>query len=166
VARAAVEPRAEAVAAAAAEPLARFASFPDVVALVRARRDMSLLVEIETGLRLVKYAPGRIEFEPSAEAAPDLASRLAQRLQEWTGVRWGVSVVSAGGGATLAEEAAARKGDLMAQALAHPMVQAALAAFPGATIRDIRTPEALAAVETAAPEDDDAWDPFDPFDEE
>ena len=45
--------------------LARYERFEDVVALVRARRDMSLLIEIESGLKLVKYAPGRIEFEPA-----------------------------------------------------------------------------------------------------
>ena len=39
-------------------PLARYERFEDVLALVRARRDMSLLVEIETGVRLVRYAPG------------------------------------------------------------------------------------------------------------
>jgi DNA polymerase III subunit gamma/tau len=115
----------------------------------------------------VKYAPGRIEFEPAAEAAPDLAPRLAQRLMEWTGARWGVTVVAAGGAATLAETAEARRGDLMAKALAHPAVAAVLAAFPGAAIREIREREDGAAeAAPPPPEDDDAWDPLDPFDEE
>ena len=112
--------------------LARYAAFEDVVALVRARRDVSLLVEIESGVRLLRYAPGRIEFEPADGAAPDLAARLAQRLQLWTGVRWGVAVVGSGGGATIAEVREAERGDLHARSAAHPMVQAVLAAFPGA----------------------------------
>jgi len=167
----AVEARAAPAAVPGAGPLARFAAFEDVLALVRARRDVSLLVEIERGLRLVKYAPGRIEFEPAAEAAADLAPRLAQRLQEWTGARWGVSVVASGGGATLAEAAEARRGDLMAKALEHPAVAAVLAAFPGAAIREIREREpAAASAAPPPPEDDpeldDAWDPLDPFDEQ
>jgi DNA polymerase-3 subunit gamma/tau len=151
----------------AAGPLARFERFEDVVALVRARRDVSLLVEIETGVRLARYAPGRIEFEPADGAAPDLAQRLAQRLQTFTGARWGVSVVGSGGGATIAEERAARKGDLQAKAREHPLVQAMLAAFPGATIKDVRPPEAPTA-EAAGPAvaGDEDWDPFDPFAEE
>ena len=153
-------------------PLARYARFEDVVALVRARRDMSLLIEIETGVRLARYAPGRIEFEPSDAAPPDLAARLAQRLQLWTGARWGVAVVGSGGAATIAETRALEKGDLRARALEHPMVQAVLAAFPGAEIRDVRPADAL---ETARPPaeaaagdagDEDDWDPFDPFSEE
>jgi DNA polymerase-3 subunit gamma/tau len=149
------------------DPLARYARFEDVVGLARARRDVSLLVEIEAGVRLVKYAPGRIEFEPAPDAAPDLAARLAQRLQLWTGVRWGVSVVGSGGGATIAEERAARKGDLEARALAHPMVQQVLAAFPGAAIREVRPADALQTPPpSGADEEDDDWDPFDPFSEE
>jgi DNA polymerase-3 subunit gamma/tau len=152
---------------AGAEALARYAGFGDVVALIRARRDIELLIEVERGVRLVRYAPGRIEFEPAADAAPDLAARLAARLQSWTGARWGVSVVSSGGGETLAEVEAARRGDLMVRAQANPAVRAVLAAFPGAVIRDIRPPQD-AAVEAPPPppEDDDAWDPLDPFDEE
>ena len=149
-------------------PLARYERFEDVLALVRARRDMSLLVEIETGVRLVRYAPGRIEFEPAEAAAPDLAARLAQRLQAFTGARWGVAVVGSGGAATIAEARAAERGDQEARARAHPLVQAVLAAFPGAAIKDVRPPDAPAAPEAPAPaaEDDDDWDPFDPFREE
>ena len=149
-------------------PLARYARFEDVVALVRARRDVSLLVEIEAGVRLARYAPGRIEFEPAEAAAPDLAARLAQRLQLWTGVRWGVAVVGSGGAATIAEVRAAEKGDLRARSLAHPMVQAVLAAFPGAEIKDVRPADALDAPGSAVPaaEDEGEWDPFDPFEEE
>ena len=84
--------------------------FEDVVALIRARRDVSLLVEVETGVRLVRYAPGRIEFEPAEAAPPDLAARLAQRLQLWTGARWGVAVVGSGGAATIAEVAGEGEG--------------------------------------------------------
>ncbi len=141
--------------------LARYERFEDVVGLVRARRDVSLLVEIEEGVRLVRYAPGRIEFEPADTAPPDLAARLAQRLQLWTGARWGVAVVGSGGGDTIAEVRAREKGDLRARSLEHPMVQAVLAAFPGAEIREVRPADALASAPVeAGDEDDDDWDPF------
>ncbi len=167
-ARALARPQTAASPAPETEGLARYARFEDVVALVRARRDMHLLVEIETGVRLAKYAPGRIEFEPASGAAPDLAARIAERLRQWTGVRWGVSIVGSGGSATLAEVAAERKGDLVARAREHPLVQAMLAAFPGARIRDVRPPEApaLPSADPVGLEEDDDWDPFDPASEE
>jgi DNA polymerase III subunit gamma/tau len=159
-------------ARAEASPLERFRTFEDVLALIRARRDMQLLFEVERGLRPVRFAPGRIEFEPAESAAPDLAARLGQRLQAWTGLRWGVSVVGSGGGATIAERQAAERAALEAQVRAHPLVQAVFAAFPGATISDIRkrereaepAPDATGAGgEEVGTEE---WDPDDPFAEE
>lgn len=142
--------------------LARFARFEDMLGLVRANRDVKLLVEIETSLRLVRYGPGRVEFEPTADAPPDLAARLAGRLQEWTGARWGVSVVNEGGAPTIAEVRDRNKLALEAEAKAHPLVKAVFEAFPGARIADIRTPEQIMAEAEAdaLPEVEGEWDPF------
>ncbi len=139
-----------------------YASFTQVVELIREKRDMKLLYEVESGLRLVKYTPGRIEFEPANGAPTDLASRLSQRLQGWTGARWGVSVVSTGGAPTITEERDSESLAAKAEAMENPLVQAVLAAFPGAQISDIRTPEAMAAeaAAQALPEVEDEWDPF------
>jgi DNA polymerase-3 subunit gamma/tau len=145
-----------------AAALARFPTFEHVVELIRANRDVKLLVEVETTLRLAAYQPGRIEFVPTENAPRDLAQSLGQRLQQWTGNRWAVSVVNEGGGKTIAEVRDARENSLRAEAEAHPLMQAVLAQFPKARITQIRTPEQIAAeaVEEALPEVEDEWDPF------
>jgi len=142
--------------------LARFATFPAVVELIRANRDVKLLVEVENHLRLVRYAPGRIEFEPTPDAPRDLAATLAQRLQAWTGARWGVSVVGQGGGATIAEARDAEKTAAKADAMQNPLVRAVFAAFPKAAILEVRTPKESRAEAAAGalPEVEDEWDPF------
>ncbi len=140
-----------------------YATFESVVELIRSKRDMLLLNEVETGLRLARYSPGRIEFEPASGAKPDLASRLGQRLQGWTGSRWGVSVVSSGGAPTIAELRNAQEAEAHAEADSLPLVQAIKAAFPGAKIADVRLPEATAPAPTLAESDaelDPDWDPF------
>ncbi len=139
-----------------------FVSFDQVVELIREKRDMKLLYEVETGVRLVRYAPGRIEFQPTADARPDLAAQLGQRLQMWTGARWGVSVVSEGGQPTIAEQRDEDRLKAEGEAMQNPLVQAVMAAFPGAKIAEIRTPAALAAAAEAEalPEVEDEWDPF------
>ncbi|MEE9453129.1 MAG: DNA polymerase III subunit gamma/tau [Paracoccaceae bacterium] len=152
----------------AADALARYATFEDVVQLIRTRRDMKLLVEVEGYLRLVKYAPGRIEFEPTEQAPTNLVPRLSARLQNWTGVRWAISVVSTGGGKTIAEIKDAARDDMHAQVLAHPMVQSVLEAFPKSEIKNVRTTafehntnEEIVPID---PDDsDDDWTPLDPF---
>ncbi|MFZ5749812.1 MAG: DNA polymerase III subunit gamma/tau [Pseudomonadota bacterium] len=145
--------------------LARFGSFDAVVDLIRANRDVKLLVEVENHLRLARYSPGRIEFEPTPDAPRDLASRLAQRLQGWTGVRWGVSVVAEGGAPTIAEDRDAEFDAARAGAMADPLVQAVFAAFPGAKITAIRSlVDAAAGAPGPAPnageDGDDDWNPF------
>ncbi|KIT17073.1 DNA polymerase III subunits gamma and tau [Jannaschia aquimarina] len=146
----------------AGQALARFGTFAQVVDLIRANRDPKLLYDVETGVRLVHYAPGRIEFEPPPGAPADLAARLSGRLQGWTGARWGVSVVGEGGAPSIAEVRDADRLAAEAEALAHPSVQAAMQAFPGAKLVEIRTRadlEAEAAAE-ALEEVEDEWDPF------
>ena len=136
--------------------------FDAVIDLIRDKRDMKLLFEVESNLRLARYTPGRIEFQPTPDAAPDLAARLGQRLQGWTGARWGVSVVNEGGAATIAETRDSARLQAESEALENPLVKAVLAAFPGARIAEIRTPEAMAAqaLTDALPEVEDEWDPF------
>ena len=145
-----------------AQSLARYPTFHHVVELIRANRDGKLLIEVETGVRLVSYQPGRIEFEPAPDAARDLAQQLGQRLQSWTGNRWAVTLVNEGGSPTIAEERDAAENALRAEASDHPMVQAVLARFPQAKITGIRTQEQIAAnaEAEALPEVEDEWDPF------
>ncbi|WP_045387396.1 DNA polymerase III subunit gamma/tau [Falsirhodobacter sp. alg1] len=135
------------------------ATFEGVVAILRDKRDMRLLTEVETGLKLVAYQPGRIEFEPGPQAPPDLAQRLGQRLQSWTGQRWVITVSNGNGAPTIAEAQAAAEDSARAVARNLPIVQAILAAFPDAEIAEIRAPLADAAAE-ALPEVEDEWDPF------
>ncbi len=145
-----------------AEALARFPTFTHVVDLIRANRDVKLLVEVETGIRLAAYQPGRIEFTPTPEAAPDLAQRLGARLQTWTGNRWAVSVVNDADAPTIAETRDADAVASRTEAEQHPLVQAVLAQFPKAKITAIRSPQDLAteAEVEALEEVEDEWDPF------
>ena len=144
------------------QALARFPTFEHVLELIRANRDVKLLVEVETGLRLAAYQPGRIEFTPTPNAPANLAQTLGSALQRWTGNRWAVTVVNDATTETIAEKRDAAELALKARAMEHPMWQAVIDAFPKARITAIRTPEDIAAEATAEalPEVEDEWDPF------
>jgi DNA polymerase-3 subunit gamma/tau len=144
------------------DALERFPTFDHVVELIRANRDVKLLVEVEGGVRLANYQPGRIEFEPHGKAPADLAQRLGQKLQLWTGNRWAVTLVNEGGAETIAEKRDAADIALKNEAAEHPLVQAVFDAFPGAKIIDIKTTQDIAneAFAEALPEVEDEWDPF------
>lgn len=142
--------------------LSRYPTFEHVIELIRANRDVKLLVEVEGCVSLAAYQPGRIEFVPANNAPSDLAQRLGSALQRWTGNRWAVTLVNDGGAETIAEKRDADENALKAEAAAHPLVQAVLAQFPKAKITKITTPEEqeAEAMADALPEVDDEWDPF------
>ncbi|WP_093115405.1 DNA polymerase III subunit gamma/tau [Salinihabitans flavidus] len=147
----------------AADPaLTHYPSFEHVIELIRSNRDVKLLVEVETCLRLAAYQPGRIEFTPTDDAPGDLAQRLGATLQRWTGNRWAVSVVNGAGAPTIAETREADDNALRDEARAHPLVQAVFDTFPGARITSVRSARDIAAEAEAEalPEVSDEWDPF------
>ena len=152
----------QALALAQDTALMHYPTFEHVVELIRTQRDVKLLVEVETHVRLASYRPGRIEFQPTPNAPQDLSQRLGAALQRWTGIRWGVTLVNEGGADTISEIRDAAENALRAEATEHPLVQAVLTAFPKATITSIRTEDDIAADAgaEALPEVEDEWDPF------
>ncbi len=142
--------------------LAHYATFDAVVDLVRSQRDVKLLVEVESCIRLVSYQPGRIEFTPTSDAPSDLSQRLGGALQRWTGARWAIILSNTGTAATITEDRTAAEGAIKAEAQQHPLMQAAIASFPNAKIIDIRTAAEITADAEldALPEVEDEWDPF------
>jgi len=142
--------------------LAHYATFDAVVDLVRSQRDVKLLVEVESCIRLVSYQPGRIEFTPTSDAPSDLSQRLGGALQRWTGARWAIILSNMGTAATITEGRTAAEDAIKAEAQQHPLMQAAIASFPNAKIIDIRTAAEITADAEldALPEVEDEWDPF------
>jgi DNA polymerase III subunit gamma/tau len=151
--------------------LSLYPTFSSVVALIEEARDIKLLVEVKTCLRLVSYAPGRIEFQPTENAPPDLSQRLGRALTLATGARWIISLANAGGGPTIAEAEQAERRALEAELEQHPLLVAVKAAFPEAKIAAIRTRAELQAQAQAEalpelPDPDDLPEDWDPFDDE
>jgi DNA polymerase-3 subunit gamma/tau len=135
-----------------AAKLAAPASFEDVAALIDARRDIGLRLDVEKYVRPISFRPGAIEFEPVAGAPANLAQRLSARLKEWTGQPWLVVAQGAGGAETLMERQNRDLAAAHAEALAEPFVQAVLATFPGAEIVEVRQ------IATASADPDDNED--------
>ena len=137
-------------------------SFRDVIELIKLNRDIQLLVEVETCLRLTSFSSGRIEFVPTNDAPANLAQKLGTKLTQWSGIRWAVSVVNEGGESTIAEMKLDESNKLNALAKEHKMVQTAFLVFPNAKITNIRSTESMAqeAAIESLPEVTEEWDPF------
>ena len=119
-------------------PSASIRNLEDMVALAAAHNAPILRVALENYVHLVHLEPGRIEFRPHARAPRTLAGDLQQKLRDWTGERWAVSIASQGGAPTLAEQKQSAKTARFEAVAQEPMVRAVLDRFPGAEIVAVR----------------------------
>jgi DNA polymerase-3 subunit gamma/tau len=127
-------------------------SFAEVLALFEKHGEVITRAQLRSQTHLVAFDPPRIEFRPADNAPGDLANRLREKLNEWTGTRWVVAISQAEGAPTLEQQAQARDNEVKSEVARHHLVRAVLDAFPGATIAAVR--ERFAAAEPAAAEDE------------
>ena len=108
----------------------------DVERLLVAGKHMMLAGDVFHNMHLVKMEKGRIDFRPTVNAPPKLASDLGAMLREMTGERWVVSVsASSDGEPTLAMQQAAREQAALDEVKAHPIVKEVLDIFPDAQVK-------------------------------
>jgi len=148
------------VAPAVAEPVEEVAitSLEDMVALAEQFRDITMKVQIRTGVRLVRIEPGRLEISLAPDASPSLPGELIKKLADWTGAKWSVSLSREEGTPTISEREIAKREALVSDARQDPDVAAILARFPGAKITDVRiaaSDESLAGEALSPSEDGD-----------
>jgi DNA polymerase-3 subunit gamma/tau len=116
--------------------LPRALTFQDVVALAQARRDVMLYAHLRQSVHLVRFAPPVIEMRLAADprVPRDLTGRLAALLEAETGRRWTIVLSHLPGEPTIDEAEGVARARAEDEALAHPLVQAILAQFPGARL--------------------------------
>jgi DNA polymerase-3 subunit gamma/tau len=138
-------------------------SLRDVVALARGQRDALLASQVAGFVHLVRLDPPLLEFRAADGAPRDLSARMRALLTEATFTQWTVAISTAPGARTLADQDGESATRHRAGILAHPMVAAILAAFPGATVETAPPPIATAPqpdVDLPPHPANDADDPF------
>ena len=118
------------------------ASWRDAVALVEASREATLHAHLLHSAHFVGLRPGVIELRLQPEAPRELPAKLAEVLRAATGTRWTIALSAEPGQPTLHEQGQVAHGLRQATVAAHPLVQAILAAFPGAVVEAAHDPAA------------------------
>jgi len=146
---------------AAAQP-ASPQSFEDVVALIEAKRDISLRLDVERFVRPISFRPGAFTFEPAPGAPANLAGRLVRALKEWTGQPWLVAAEGNGGAESAWEKEKREQRETRAEIEADSFVKSVMSTFPGTEIvgiRQIAVPEVAPVAEgvetVEGPDEDD-----------
>lgn len=113
-------------------------SFTGLLEMLHEAKEMDLLRDLETRIRLVSYAPGRLEYAPVKGAPESLAVSLSKGLQQTTGQRWLVSPSSTEPGQPTMLEQRVAKRKQKAQAIQDdPGILAVMEAFPDSKITKI-----------------------------
>jgi DNA polymerase-3 subunit gamma/tau len=139
----------------APQALAAPQSFEDVQALIEAKRDVTLKLDVDRFMRPISFRPGAITFEPAPGAPSNLAGRLVARLKEWTGQPWLVAAEGGGGAESAWERQKREEKAALDGVAADPFVQTVMLAFPGAEIVSVRK---LAVPGTVVAEEEDSAD--------
>ena len=114
------------------------ANFEDMVALFAANGEPLLHAYLVNNVHLVKFEIGKISLRVSDEGPRDLLQSLSRCLNNWTGRAWFIEASDEGGVATLQQQRDAEVEARRQTAISHPLVQQALAAFPGAKVDEVR----------------------------
>jgi DNA polymerase-3 subunit gamma/tau len=123
-------------------------SLAEIVALAETNGEMLLAARIRNHVKLVSLKPGNLQIGLVGAAPDQLAGDIARYLSQWTGHRWLVSLSESGGAQTLAEEQRDADEKLRDTISSEPLVAQILDIFPGASIDEIKNPEATDAAGT------------------
>ena len=123
-------------------------SLAEIVALAETNGEMLLAARIRNHVKLVSLKPGNLQIGLVGAAPDQLAGDIARYLSQWTGQRWLVSLSESGGSQTLAEEQRDADEKLRDTIASEPLVAQILDIFPGASIDEIKNPEATDAAVT------------------
>ena len=114
------------------ESTSRALDFATLVAYVEQRGHMLAASIMKLQLRPVSLEPGLLRFSRADKFADDIGPVLRDALRETTELRWTLEELAEGGEPTLVERDEAARGEAAERIRAHPLVAAAMAAFPGA----------------------------------
>ncbi|OCC24925.1 DNA polymerase III subunit gamma/tau [Croceicoccus estronivorus] len=126
-------PQGEGASAGASAPVASV-NWHDLVEQVDRAGHLRIAQLMRDWLRVIDLAPGKLIFSLVPGLAVDPVSELRDALYKSTGTKWQVEKGEGEGAPSLREVAEAEKANAAAALLRDPLVEAAMAAFPGAEI--------------------------------
>ncbi len=112
-------------------------NFEQVVAMFEEQREAILHTILIKYVHLVRFDHGHIAIRAKPEAPSNLANQVSKLLSEWTDDQWLVSLSDEQGDPTIHELNTASEVARRTKATNHPLVQAALETFPGASVEAV-----------------------------
>ncbi len=94
-------------------------NFEDLISLSAEKKEMELKYDLEKNVNLIKFSDGKIDISFNENLSKDFAKNLSQRLLEWTGKRWLITLTKTPGQKTFAEQQTIKKTELIEKGKNH-----------------------------------------------
>ena len=83
--------------------LEKISSFENLIKLSSQKREIELKYDLEKNVNLIKFSEGKIDISFNENLAKDFVKNLSEKLLEWTGKRWLITLTKGQGQKTFLE---------------------------------------------------------------
>jgi DNA polymerase-3 subunit gamma/tau len=113
-------------------------SFQDLVNLANSQKEIELKFDLERNVRLVKFEQGKIDISFNESLSKDFIKNLSQKLNDWTGKRWIITLSKEEGQTTIYEIKSKLKEELLNEMKKSEVYKKIMEAFPDAELVDVQ----------------------------
>ncbi len=113
-------------------------SFQDLLDLTNKHKEIELKFDLERNVRLVKFEQGKIDISFNENLSKDFIKNISNKLNEWTGERWIISLSKDEGETTVYEKTNQQKIELLEQMKQSEIYKKIMATFPDIELIDVK----------------------------
>jgi DNA polymerase-3 subunit gamma/tau len=90
-------------------------SFEDLISLSSTKKEIQLKYDLENNVNLIKFSEGKIDISFNEKLDKNFVRTLSEKLLEWTGNRWVITLAKKTGQKTFSEIRKIKKKELFDQ---------------------------------------------------
>ena len=121
--------------------LEKILSFEDLVKLSSKKREIELKYDLEKNVNLIKFSEGKIDISFNEDLAKNFVKNLSEKLLEWTGKRWLITLTKTKGQKSFLELQSIKKEELLKKEKNENIYKKFKNIFPDAELIDVSKKE-------------------------
>ena len=91
----------------------KVSSFEDLISLSTIKKEIHLKYDLENNVNLIKFSEGKIDISFNENLDKNFVRSLSQKLLEWTGNRWVITLAKEAGQKTFSEQKNIKRAELL-----------------------------------------------------
>ena len=95
--------------------MGKISSFEELILLSSKKKEIQLKYDLENNVNLIKFSEGKIDMSFNENLNKNFVRNLSQKLLEWTGIRWVITLTKKKGQKTFSELQSIKKKELLDQ---------------------------------------------------